>query len=353
MGRSIKRYIRVAITYFMIAVLALLLSGIIQSMMSAQSEFRGAVSGNAIAVEARDYHGDVRSFCQTLMDNEQCMAIYKVFPYANTKAVWFQDPTQENRPILQGAFFTAELLQSDDRYAIVGKNIYQSEVEFADETPIIYFDMQPYTVVGVLGYDNRSSDYDDTIYVNLSSLMANDKYVADGEYIIDYTQKFTSRFDELRTAVLQGQSPEATITQVAMSKYIPSVTNVLEDSAVVRLLFLSLVMVLFTSFSVTLEWIEKRKKEIAIRKLLGSTTSKITFYLYSRFIGIALLVYVIALPFYSALHPRIMEWLQYPNCTMDALESLWVYLLCVAVSFIGCLPAITSIRKIEPQALVR
>lgn len=353
MGRSIKRYARIAITYFIIAALALLLSGIIQSIMSAQSEFRGAISSNAIAIEVRDYHGDINTFCQTLTDSDQCTAIYKVFPYANAHAVWLRNPVQAQRPILSGTFFDENHLQSSDRFAIVGKNIYSSSVEYLDQIPIIYFDTQPYEVVGVLGYADRSSDYDDTIYVNLSSLLANEKYVADGEYIVDYTVKSTDRYNDILANALQDQPLEATITQVAMNKYIPSVTNVFEDDSVINLLSISLVMVLLTSFSVTLEWIDKRKKEIAIRKQLGATTNKITVYLYSRFLVVALMMYVVAYPLYAAYHSRIMGWLQYPACTIDMLEAFLVYVACIAVSLIGCVPAITTIRKILPQALVR
>lgn len=352
-GRCMKRYARIAITYFVIAVLALLLSGIIQSNMSVQREFRGAISSNAIAIEVRDYHEDSNTFCQTLADSNQCTAIYKIFPYANANAVWFRNPAQEQRPILTGTFFDENHLQSSDKFAVVGKNIYDYSVTYLDQSPIIYFDTQPYKVIGVLGYENRTSDYDDTIYINLSSLLANEKYVADGEYIIDYTAKSNNRYDEIIASVLQNQPSEATIMQVAMDKYIPSVTDVLEDNSVINLLAISLVMVLLTSFSVTLEWIDKRKKEIAVRKQLGATTGRITVYLYSRFLVVAIIMYAVAYPLYATYHSRIMEWLQYPACTIDMLEAFLVYVACIAVSLIGCVPAIATIRKILPQALVR
>lgn len=353
MGRSVKRYARIAVTYFMIAALALLISGIVQSMMSAQSEFRGAISRNAIAMEVRDYRGTIHSFCQALTDEGGCTAIFKVFPYANAQAVWFRNPAQEQRPVLRGAFFDANHLESPDRFAVVGKNLLDSGVEDLEQTPVIYFDTQPYEVIGVLGYADRSSDYDDAIYINLSSLWANEKYVVDGEYIIDYADASSGNFHQIRESALRDSPSEATILQVAMDRYVPSVANVLEDDSVIHLLLISLGMVLLTSFSVTLEWIEKRKREIAIRKQLGATTTTISLYLCSRFIGVALFMYAMAYPLYSAVHSRMMEWLHYPDCTMDMLEAFLTYVACVAVSLMGCVPAIITIKKILPQALTR
>lgn len=353
MGGRIKRYARVVITYFMIAALALLLSGIIQSMLSAQSEFRGAISKNAIAIEVREYNGDVAGFCRTLADDSQCTAIYKVFPYANARAVWLRNPAEEPRPMLSGSFFDEEQLRSSDRLAVVGRNVFESNVEYLNQTPVIYFHTQAYEVVGVLGYSDRGSDYDDATYINLSSLSENGGYAADGEYILDYAAGSVDPFRAVLASVLPGQPAETTITQTAMNKYIPSIANVLEDDSVIDLLFISLLMVLLTSYSVTLEWIDKRKKEIAIRKQLGATTGRITVYLYSRFLAAALLAYAAALPLYAAYHSRIMDWLQYPSCAINLPETLLVYAACVAVSLLGCVPAIAAIKRILPQALVR
>ena len=82
MTKAIKRYDRMLIEFFIIALLALLLSGIIQSSMLAQSEFRGAISKNAIALTVQDDHAGMSALCNALMSNDECTAIYKVFPYA-------------------------------------------------------------------------------------------------------------------------------------------------------------------------------------------------------------------------------------------------------------------------------
>lgn len=352
MGKVMKRYARIFIEYFIIALLALLLSGIIQSAMAARSEFRAAVSNNAVAVTVQDSHAAMSEICRALMADSECTAIYKVFPYANASAVWNRSAAI-NRPMMSGSFFSAEQLQSSERYAVVGKNTYEKQAKMEGETPVVYFDTMPYTVIGVLGYANRTSDYDDAFYINLSSLWTEGKDAADGEYIIDYASKADFRYESILTRWTPYLHDEAKITQIALNKYIPSVTDVLSDDSVIEFLLISLLMVLVSSFSVTLEWIERRKSEIAIRKQLGATTWEMLRYIVARMLIISVIAYVVAYPLYGAEHANIMRRLNYNASTMNAAYSAAVYAICILISLLGCIPAGTAVRKILPQALAR
>lgn len=352
MTKAIKRYDRMLIEFFIIALLALLLSGIIQSSMSAQSEFRGAISKNAIALTVQDDHAGMSALCNALMSNDGCTAIYKVFPYAGATALWSKEEVT-NRPILEGSFFTLEQMQSAEQYAVVGKSVYEKQVTLVNGTPVIYFDTLPYTVVGVLGYENKQSDYDDAFYINLSSLMTSTRNEADGEYIIDYTGKSANRYESIVETLRFSFDEETTIMQVALNKYIPSVTDVLSDDTVIEFLMISMLMVLVSSFSVTLEWIERRKSEIAIRKQLGATTWEIVRYIITRMLLIGVITYVAAYPLYASQHGNIMQWLNYSDCTLNGFVSLAVYGICVLVSLLGCIPAVSAVKKIVPQALAR
>ena len=352
MRQVIRRYNRIIIEFFIIALLALLLSSIIQSSMAAQSEFRGAISKNAMALDVQNYHAGMSSLFSSLISDMDCIAIYKVFPYANVTALWSREALAK-RPILEGTFFSADHLQSSDRYAVVGKNVYEKQAEWIDETPVVYFDTMAYTIIGVLGYADKQSSYDDAFYVNLSSLLAASQDAADGEYIIDYAGKGGNRYDRLLEALSPDLNENTTITQIALSKYIPSVTDVLSDDTVIEFLLISMLMVLVSSFSVTLEWIERRKREIAIRKQLGATTWKIALYIVARMLLISVLAYAAAWPLYNAEHAQIMQWLNYSDCTLNIFYSLAVYGICILISLLGCIPAVSAIKKILPQALTR
>ncbi len=252
MRQVIRRYYRIIIEFFVIALLALLLSGIIQSSMSAQSEFRGVISKNAIALDVQNYHAGMSSLCSALICDMDCAAIYKVFPYASVTALWSRE-TASKRPILEGTFFSADHLQSSERYAVAGRTVYEKQAEWIDKTPVIYFDTMPYTIIGVLGYADKQSSYDDTCYINLSSLLAEAQSTADGEYIIDYAEKHDQRYDRLLAALSPYLDEDTAIAQIALNKYIPSVTDVLSDDTVIEFLLVSMLMVLVSSFSVTLE----------------------------------------------------------------------------------------------------
>ena len=352
MKKAIKRYNRIFVEYFLVALVAMVLSGIIQSSMAAQGEFRGEISKNALAIRVQDYHESIHSLYDVLAMESECTAIYKAFPYANAYAIWRRGSSAGHR-MMEGSFFSTEQLQSAERYAVVGKNVYEGQVEIVDQMPVIYFDTLPYTVIGVLGYADRGSDYDNAFYINLSSLLANDKYAADGEYILDYESRSEERYERLVNQLKPYMDEETLITQIDLSKYIPSVTDVLRDDAVIEFLLLSMLMILVSSFSVTLEWIEKRKSEVEIRKQLGATTREILAYIFARMILISMAAYALALPLYTAEHSRIMRWLNYNDCAFNVFYSMATYGICAIVSFAGCVPAVSAIKRILPQAAMR
>lgn len=130
-------------------------------------------------------------------------------------------------------------------------------------------------------------------------------------------------------------------------------TDVLSDDSVIEFLLISLLMVLVSSFSVTLEWIERRKSEIAIRKQLGATTWEMLRYIVARMLIISVIAYPVAYPLYGAEHANIMRRLNYNASTMNAAYSAAVYAICIPISLLGCIPAGTAVRKILPQALAR
>ncbi len=353
MIRTIKRYARIATTYFFIALLSLLLSSIIQSAQFAQQAFRGFVSPNAIAIEVRESESTLEAFKKAVVNNTACSAIYKIYPYANAQALWYNESIEVRPPLLKGEFFTPEHLASETYYAVVGKNVYDDKAEMQGERAIVYFNKVQCTVIGVLGDQNKTSAYDDVFYINLGALCNNQEVLADGEYLIDYTTKSNDGYSKLHLDVLPMLSANTQMTQVSVNKYIPTVMDVLQDDFMIQLIFLSALMVLFASMGIMFEWIEMRKKEIAIRKLLGATTFDLMVYLYQRFIVVSVIALIAALPIYASINAYLLNWLGYSNAQMNIRYALIVYALCVCISLIAFIPVVMQTKNVILKAFER
>lgn len=76
-------------------------------------------------------------------------------------------------------------------------------------------------------------------------------------------------------------------------------------------------------------------------------------YVLARMLLISVLAYAAAWPLYKAEHAQIMQWLHYSDCTLHISYSLAVYGICILISLFGCVPAVSAVKKILPQALAR
>jgi ABC-type antimicrobial peptide transport system permease subunit len=85
---------------------------------------------------------------------------------------------------------------------------------------------------------------------------------------------------------------------------------------------ISLLLICFGLFAISLYAIEQRTKKIGIRKVNGSTTWQIMMLLNRRFIGWIGIAYVIAVPVAWRL---ITQWIQ--NFVYRADFSIWTYIL--------------------------
>lgn len=342
-----RRYGQIGMAFGVLALLCMVLSGIVRSSIYALHFFRGDVSNNAIAIRIDHAEKDMEPFLQHLLTDDNVSAIHKLFPFADVEAVWIKQLAEKDYPLISGRYFTKSDLMSKERLAVVGQARFERESEKEGISTTVYFDSQPFQVIGVIGDPNKETYLDDVLYVNLFSLTEKKNISPDGEYIVDfYNQSSSSGFiDRLKNYF---NDAHVLLEQIPISNYRIDVASVLKDDDFVRLLMTTVIMIVFSSFCMALSWIQKRSSEIQIRKQVGASNVKIIAYLYSRFTIVSIIAFLIALLLYISFHNTLMERLNYAHATFDIKLASVFYLLCNLAAFAGILPCMYALRSISP-----
>ena len=341
-----RRYGQMGLAFAVLAFLSMILSGIFRSSAYAQYYFGSDISKNAMAVRITHSESDIEPFLAYLLQDKNVKAIHKVFPFSDVEAVWARETAGKDFPVVGGRNFTVEDLASKERLAVVGKERIKREEKKTGSSAVVYFDNQPYRVIGVAGDPNKESYLDDVLYVNLFSLTERKAVSSDGEYIFDfYSQPSSFAF----MAWLKGHLADehVRIERVPISSYRIDVANVLKDDDFVRLLTTTVIIVVISSFCIAISWIQKRASEIQTRKRVGASDAKILFYLFLRFFIVGIFVFLIVFAIYANVHSTFMERLNYAHAALDFKLAFLFYLLCNFATFLGSLPCMFVLRSIR------
>lgn len=343
-----KRYSKIAFAYLVLSFISFAMIAIVQASVSAGQEFYAGVSKDAKLLTVSDSHKPIRDFVLEMTQSKGLRTIYKRMPYAEVEAVWTKEKNMHADLLLSGRVFEESDYFSQEKVALVGKERFQKDGEEKNGEKIIYFNAFPYKVIGILGRENGTSAVDDVFFINIGSILGESGLTADGEYIIDSGDSdahVSYRFLRSKLAGKAGEHP--IITLRGLHQYRVSVLSIAEDDRFIRLMAVLVSMVVFSSFAMSIDWVQRREHEIRIRKLWGASDLQVLLYMYTRFFLCALAVFVFALPFCIWQSDWLLASLGYVKAEISVLPALGLYLICVLASFFGALLALVKIRRIS------
>lgn len=167
-------------------------------------------------------------------------------------------------PMISGRFFSQSDFNSSINYAIIGKKQEKNTFQKENKT-YINVDGFDYEVIGVFG-TNDETMFDNKILVNHAIKKTSQSTV----YFIDC---FFSDSDKDISAVIEKlQSSGIDAEQISIEKSILS--NIIPNMLYSRWFLLLIICDLISVILLSIEWIEIKKKEIAIKLLLGNSALK-------------------------------------------------------------------------------
>lgn len=220
-------------------------------------------------------------------------------------------------PIIEGRQYTLDEVNNGSNVAIVGKDIYQKYVQVINNKKYIQIEKLLYEVIGIIGLDYDPLEFNGSIYIPALSLPVNTyekinknkslEITLFNEYEETYNiyTNIKKKIHDIDNSIdVRGQTvPELSIDVAAMS---------------IQRTKKQLLMYLFSLVNCIIVagyWINRRRYEIAIRKIFGYTNIEITLFLAKELLAIVGLSFLIS----------IVVQLLFGNIYNSTTHNLWTF----------------------------
>ena len=242
----------------------------------------GVIRSLDIEAENNLKNKDVIAYLNSIKEKENYIYIRKI---SNTqgRAVIYSEKTDFALPIISGRLFQKEDFIKHTNTIIISSELEKDCIE-KDGKNYYMHNNQYFEVIGVypgiIGNDIQETLY----YVNLNAKYLQDDY-AYGEYILDTGKNSQYICNGMQEYFFKLNDYIMMQSKFGLSKDSKQLSNVVSNAAkMIAIVFMSGLLVLMNSLSVSIQWIGGRKKEIAIRKLLGASDEKIRIWLIKQYI---------------------------------------------------------------------
>lgn len=179
LGRNIKKSIGLFLIFFIISLFFSVTASYIengrQSVIIANNFFSDKSMSFQIESSGNSKDNITGSDFKTVIDKEDgiVLGINIGIDKGSSKnidgtAIYFNKSCFNNPPVLTGRFFRPEDFKNDRPIALIGKNLKDILV-IKDNKKYIFYDDNYYEVIGIMGYKNKSSIYDNRFVVNLNT----------------------------------------------------------------------------------------------------------------------------------------------------------------------------------------
>ncbi|MEE1007768.1 MAG: ABC transporter permease [Agathobacter sp.] len=218
--------------------------------------------------------------------------------YISVSAEWFSEDDNWHYPVSKGRYYTAEEVKNGDKVVAIGCMLEEYTFKENGKEYIKMYG-EKYEVVGVVGFNNQVSLWDNRVFVPATSLpekMSN-SYSLDFVGMILYNEDpdFSSDIDVITKNVNKMGNKikvkyEGEIETENMMQLLIQSSN-----DIYVLAFIGYFATLIYSINIVILWVEKRRFEIGVRKAFGYTDKDIAKMIFQELFGMTLVSAVISI----------------------------------------------------------
>lgn len=269
--------------------------------------------------------------------------------------VIFNQKPEWTYPMMNGSYFTAEQTISDDKIAVIGKEVARLFFpEGFQPNQSISINGQPFEVIGVIGRKGKARQWDDAIYVPLGATKDFDDIFKNQENISLFMRtNGYAPIEESKAFVrfIENHHPKVDIEidpPMDESLGMESVTNHIASTTLFSglILFVTIINVV----NLSLFWILDRKKEIGIRIVLGATKHNVVKQIFMEMITIAMVGAFIALCIQLILFYNIPLLKIYKVSYLNFVIS---FIIAILIGSITAIAPIMKVMKYEPSTILK
>lgn len=242
-------------------------------------------------------------------------------------------------------FFEKEDFDINERTAVIGKGLIDY-ITYDNGEKYYYIKNNYYKVLGILGDEKRETAYDDEVFVNLDSIIGDDKFNLKGKYILDAGNKSRDVVDQIKEKY-KGSSVEIEDINNTSNR---SIMKRLKDdySSIVIHIIKVLFILILSILLVTNFWIRDKSKEIGIRRVLGATKLNVSIRILSELILINISSFLLGYFLYL-----VSSFFKDGYFHFYFISMLFVFLITLFTGLIAAIIPIYKASKMQPSEIMR
>ena len=345
-----KQNIFIIVIFFIVSLFISLLFNIIESSYNYSKENNEILSNNAMQLEINNADINYEDLLDILnetpgiyleKDNLSLSAYYGKF-------IYFNENLKYTPPLITGEFLNTEMFNSlNGKYSVIGKNL-SNLIKERNNQKYVSINGEEYSVVGIMGYSNKDSIFDEKFYVNINPHILTDingKWIIDGENINGMYDIINSRAKIIDNDIK--------ISLLSLDRAESSIANIFSNKIYLIIIFVLVVLTLLLNIiNVTNNYIIKRKKEFGIRRVYGATKFK----LYLKIIYDYQVMTIEGFILSQLIYFLIIKFNKYPIIfgeKLNFLSSIFSFLLLLLIGIIISIIPIKKSNKLSPNEAMK
>ena len=212
-------------------------------------------------------------------------------------AEYFNNDYEFNYPLLSGRKYTIEEINDGAKVAIVGKDINEKYVRTINDKRYIEIEKTLYEVIGVIGIDYDPLDFNGNIIIPALSIPTNTYEEINKNKTLKITL-FNNKEETYNTYINIKKKIHDIDSSIGIQAHLVPELSIDVVSLAMKRTKKQVLMYLFSLVNCVIVsgyWINRRKYEIAIRKIFGYTNKEITMLLAKELFAIVLFSFLVSI----------------------------------------------------------
>lgn len=266
------------------------------------------------------------------------------------EAILIKNFDYDSPKLIEGRFFNEEELVSKEPVMVGNKTLVKHFGTISKNgNEYIFYNGVEYKLIGIMGYQDKDTIYDYKFYINLLPYLASES----PENIEDEWSIYTEdKSDLLKVTNSLKQNLNTQIEFLDNEESSSVLASVIRDYNMVMITLVVLFIVLFlNTASISVYWIDSKRKEIGVRKAFGARNFQIIKRLILEYMFFALLSFLAGLIVYIIIIK--LNLLNLFNSDIYLATSFIVLLTCLAFAFFSIIMTASRTLKVPPSDIMK
>lgn len=285
--KKLKSSIYLIITFIAISYFSLSIISDIEEGTIIQNEHNNFISKDAVYFQLEGENKNINKLISKIQSD---YILLRNSEFEDKCGIIFRGTIKNSPKLLSGRFFKEDDFNCGKKYIVLGKEL-KSNIETREGKDYYYINNEYYEVIGIMGDSKKPTSNDYDLFFNLDSLFLDSNILLSGNYYLEVNNKSKEVY-----YYIESLSKEINCNLVL--KDIERDKDLLSEIIINKSFTIGYILKILSIFVINLilimnYWIDKKKKEIAIKRAMGGNKIKVFFGLIREILVISLSSFVV------------------------------------------------------------